>query len=222
MQDRVKLVSMVSVSLLAVATLFGATSLASAAEGCFEKPGREVESGHWYFRTDRVHHRRCWLFEPSQATITPSASAERTPAANANRDEPWYNRFATGVTQTFSPEQKQNSMSSPSTETSQNNISAYSSESPKNSILTNSGSVTKNASPKRSTTPKIVRQDQPAPAPAPTTTGLAGTERRNQTPPQSTPEKDEKQARQLTDTERQLLFEEFLKWYRERGIYGQP
>jgi hypothetical protein len=221
MQDRVKLVSMVSVSLLAAATLLGATLLASAAEGCFEKPGREVEPGHWYFRTDRLHHRRCWFFEPSEATITPSASTDRTPASAANHDESWYNRFALGVAQTFSPEQKQNSMSSPSAENSQNNISAYSSEPPKNSILNNSSSVTKTASPKRSTTPKVARQDQAAFAPPPTTTGLAGTERRNQTP-QSTPEKDEKQARQLTDADRQSLFEEFLKWYRERGIYVQP
>jgi hypothetical protein len=221
MQNRVKLVSMVSVSLLAAATLLGATLLASAAEGCVEKPGREVEQGHWYFRTDRPHHRRCWFFEPSEATSTASASTDRTPAPTANHDEPWYNRFATGVAQTLSPEQKQNSMSGPSAETSQNNISAYSSEPPKTSILNNSGSVTKTASPKRSTTPKIARQDQPASAPPPTTTGLAGAERRNQTP-QSTPEKDEKQARQLTEAERQSLFEEFLKWYRERGIYAQP
>jgi hypothetical protein len=222
MQHRVKLVSMASVSLLAAATLLGATSGASAAEGCFEKPGREVDPGHWYYRTDRLHNRRCWFFEPSEATVTPSASTDRAPAPNANHDEAWYNRFATGVAQTLSPQQKQNSIASPSAETSQNNISAYSSEPPKNGILNTSGSVTKSASPKRSTTPKIVRQDQPALTPPPATTGLASTERRNQTPPQSTAEKDDKQARQLTDAERQSLFEDFLKWYRDRGVYGQP
>jgi hypothetical protein len=213
MQDRVKLVSMVSVSLLAAATLLGATRVASAAERCFEKPGREVESGHWYYRTDRLHHRRCWFVEPAEATVTPSASTDRTPAPNAKNDDPWYNRFATGLVQTFSLAPKQNSTSSPSAETSQNNISAYSSEPPQNSLVNNAGSVSKSASPKRSMIRKIARQDQPQLAPPPTTTGLASSERSQPV---------EKQARQLTDAERQALFAEFLKWYRERGIYGQP
>jgi hypothetical protein len=222
MQHRVtSLVFMVSVSLSAATVLLGATWVASAAEGCFEKPGRDTELGHWYYHTDRLHHRRCWFFEPSEATVTPSASTDRTPAPNANYDSPWYFRFATGIVQTFSAQPKQNSMSSPSAETSQNNISAYSSEPPQGSLLNNSGSLTRTASPKHSTTRKIARQDQPL-APAPTTTGLASTERRNQSPPQNAAEKDEKQARQLTDAERQSLFEDFLKWYRERGIYGQP
>jgi hypothetical protein len=222
MRHRVNsLVFMVSVSLSAAAALLGATSVASAAERCFEKPGRETELGHWYYHTDRLHHRRCWFFEPSEATATPSASTDRTPAPNANSDPPWYFRFATGIAQTFSAEPKQNSMSSPSAETPQNNISAYSSEPPQSSLLNNSGSVTRTASPKHSTPRKIAR-DQPQLAPAPTTTGVASTERRNQLPPQSAAEKDEKQAPQLTDAERQSLFEDFLKWYRDRGIYGQP
>ena len=223
MKHRVdSLVSTVSVSVLTAATLLGASSVASAAEGCFEKPGREVEPGHWYYHTDRLHHRRCWFFEPSEATVTPSASTDRTPAANANYDEPWYSRVATGVAQSFSLAPKQNNMPSLSGETSQNNISAYSSEPPQNSILNNAGSVAKSPSPKRSTTHKIARQDQPQLAPLPMTTGLASTERRSELPPQSTAEKDEKQTRQLGDAERQRLFEEFLKWYRERGIYAQP
>jgi hypothetical protein len=109
-------------------------------------------------------------------------------------------------------------MLNPSAETSQNNISAYSSEPPSNSILNNPGSGTKIAPPKRPTTRKIARQDQLALPP--TTTGVAS--RRNQLPAQNTAEKDDKQARQLTDAERQLLFDQFIKWYRERGIYGEP
>jgi hypothetical protein len=217
-QHRVdSLVSMACVSVLTAATLLGASSVASAADGCFEKPGREVEPGHWYYHTDRLHHRRCWFFEPSEATVTPSPSTDRTPAANANYDEPWYSRVA-GVVQSFSLAPKQNNVSSRFAETSQNNISAYSSEPPQNSILNNSGSVAKTASPKRWTTHKIARQDQPQLAPPPMTTGLASTARRSEL----ANEKDEKQARQLSDAERQSLFEEFLKWYRERGIYAQP
>lgn len=221
MRHRVNsLVFMVSVSVSVAAALLGATSVASAAEGCFEKPGRETELGHWYYHTERLRHRRCWFFEPSEAKVAPSASTDKTPAPNANYDPPWYFRFATGIAQTFSAEPKQNSISSPSAETSQNNISAYSSEPPQSSLLNNSGPVTRTASPKRST--RKIAREQSQLAPAPTTTGLASTERRNQLPPQSAAEKDEKQAPQLTDVERQSLFEDFLKWYRDRGIYGQP
>jgi hypothetical protein len=212
MQHRVNsLVSMVAVSLLAAAMSLCATGLASAAEGCLEKPTREVKPGHWYYTTDRLHHRQCWLFQPSEATST-----DRTPASNANSEEPLFSRFATGIAQGISSEPKHNSMLSPSAETSQKNISSFSSEPPQN------GSVTKTASPKRSMIRKIVRQDQPQLAPPPTTTGLVSAARGDQLPPQTAAEKDDKQAQQLTDAERQLLFEEFLKWYRDRGIFGQP
>jgi hypothetical protein len=220
MQHRVNsLGPVVFVLLLAAAMLLGPTRVASAAEGCFEKPGRDVNTGHWYYRSDRLRHRRCWFFEPSQATA--SAAADRTPAQNATNEVPWLYRFAAGLVG-FSFEPKQNSISSSSADTSQNNIAAFSSEPPQNSIVNNSGSATKTASPKRSLTRKIARQDQPQLAPPPTTTGVASTQQPDQSPPQSTAEKDEKQARQLTDAERQSLFQEFLKWYRDRSVFGQP
>src|SRR5215475_9120592 len=104
MQHRVSsLVSMVAVSLLAATTLLGATSVASAAEECLDKPGQEVEPGHWYYRTDRLHGRRCWFFASSRTTLTPSASTDRMPAPNANHDDPWYSGLATGIVQGFSP-----------------------------------------------------------------------------------------------------------------------
>lgn len=221
MRHRVNsLVSMVFVSLLAAAMVPGATRVASAAEGCIEKPGREVKQGHWYFRSDRLHHRRCWFFE-SSATATPSASTDRTPAANA-KPESWLNLFAAGATQNANSEPKQSGTLSPSAQTSQDNISAFSPEPPQTGIPNSSGAVMKTAPPKRLLTRKIVRQDQPQLAPPPTTTGLAGTERPDQLPTQTAAEKDDKQAQQLTDAERQALFEEFLKWYRSRAIFGQP
>jgi hypothetical protein len=213
------LASVLFVRLLAAAMLLGATRVASAAEGCFDKPGREVNPGHWYYHSDRLHHRRCWFFEPSEP-VTPTASTDRTPAQNAN-EVPWVYRFAAGIVG-FSFEPKQNSISSSSADTSQNNISSFSAEPPQNGILNNSGSVTKTASPKRSLIHKIARQDQPQLTPAPTTTGVASMQRPEQLPAQSAAEKDEKQAGQLTDAERQSLFREFLKWYRDRGVFGQP
>jgi hypothetical protein len=205
------LVSMVFASSLAAAMLLGATWAALAAEGCIDKPDREVkQAGHWYYYYDRVHHRRCWFFETSEATVSPRPATERTPAPNADSEQSWFSRFATGLTQTFSPEPKQNS------------ISAFSSEQPQNGISDNSSSVMKTTSPKRLRTTKIARRDQPQIVPPPTTNGLANTEQRDQLPLQRTTEKDQKQTRQLTATERQELFEEFLKWYMDRGIFGQP
>jgi hypothetical protein len=217
MQHRLdSLLSIALVSLLAAATLLCATGLASAAEGCIEKPTPEVKQGHWYYNTERLHQRRCWFFKPSEATVTPSASPDRTAAPNANYEEPWLHLFGTGSAQSISSEPRQNSMSSPSAESSQNSISSFSSEPP------HSGSITKTASPRRSLTHKSAKQEQPQLAPPPMTTGFVGTERRDQLPLQSTAEKDEKQEPQLTDAERQALFDEFLNWYRDRAIFGQP
>jgi hypothetical protein len=213
------LASALFVRLLAAAMLLGATRVASAAEGCFDKPGREVNPGHWYYHSDRLHHRRCWFFEPSEP-VTPTASTDHPPVQNAN-EVPWVYRFAAGIVG-FSFEPKQNSISSSSADTSQNNISSFSAEPPQNGILNNSGSVTKTASPKRSLIHKIARQDQPQLTPPPTTTGVASIQRPEQLPAQSAAEKDDKQARQFTDAERQSLFQEFLKWYRDRGVFGQP
>jgi hypothetical protein len=217
------LVSMVFAGSLAAAMLLGATWAALAAEECIDKPGRDVkQAGHWYYYYDRVHHRRCWFFETSEATISPRPSAERTPAPNADSEQSWFSRFAADVAQTFSSGPKQNNISAVSPEPPQNSISSFSSEPPQNGISFTSSSVTKTASPKRPRTAKIARQEQPQMVPPPTTDGLASTEQRDQLPPQRTTEKDEKHTRQPTDAERQALFEDFLKWYRDRSIFGQP
>lgn len=216
------LVSAVFVSSLAAAMLLGPTRVASAADECFEKPEREVKAGHWYYYADRVHHRRCWFFEPSQATVSQRPSTERTPAPNADSQQSWLSRFATGVTQTFSSEPKQNGISTVSPESPQNNISAYSSDPPQTGVSDNSGAVTRTASPRRLRNNKSARREQPQIASTPTTNGLASTERHDQLPPQRITEKDEKQTGPLTPGERQELFEDFLKWYRDRSVFGRP
>ena len=216
------LVSTIFASSLAAAMWLGPTWVASAAEGCLDKPDREVkQAGHWYYYYDRVHHRRCWFFETSEATASPRPSAERTPTANADSQQSWFSRFATGVAQTFSPEPRQSGISARSPDPSQNRISAFSSDPPQTGISDNSSSVTKTASAKHPRTNRIARREQPQIAPAPTTNGLAGTERRDQSPPQATTEKDEKRTGQFTAAEREALFEDFLKWYQDKSIFGR-
>lgn len=219
------LVSTIFAGSLAAAMWLGPTWVASAADGCLDKPDREVkQAGHWYYYYDRVHHRRCWFFEASEATGNPRTSADRTPAPNVDSQQSWFSRLATGVTQTFSPEQRQNSISPLSSEQSQNSIpqngiSAFSSDPPQNGISDNPGSATKTASPKRPRASKVARREQIVPPP--TTNGLASTDPRDQSPLQTAAEKDEKQAGQLTAAERQALFEDFLKWYRDRSVFGR-
>jgi hypothetical protein len=54
--------------------------------------------------------------------------------------------------------------------------------------------------------------------PPPATNGVAIVERKNQLTGNG--EKNEKPAPQFTDAERQALFDDFLKWYRDRGVFG--
>jgi hypothetical protein len=58
-------------------------SPAAAGEACVGAPNRHADSGgHWYYRVDRVHHRRCW-YQKSYAT-TPSR--ESSGGADASSD----------------------------------------------------------------------------------------------------------------------------------------
>jgi hypothetical protein len=221
-------VSMLLAGSLAVAAWLGSTGVASAADECFEKPGREAGAGHWYYYSDRVHHRRCWFFEPSKTTAGPRESAQQTPAPSADPDQSWFSRFTAGLAQPFSQEPKQNSISGSSAQSSQNgipsqnSISSFSSDQPQNGISDNPGSATKTASPRRPKSNKIAKREQQQVLPPPTTNGLGGAEQRDQLPPQRTSEKDEKQAPPLSAAEHQQLFEDFLKWYRDRSIFGRP
>ncbi len=195
---------------LAAAVLFG-PNWAAAAGGCIEKPDQEVnQAGHWYYHVDRVHHRRCWYFETLEATVSPPSSADRVLAPNADSQQSWFSRFAAELAKTFSSEPKQSS------------ISAFSSELPQNSILDNSSTVTKTTSPNHPRTNKIASRERSQIEPPATTNGVASAERRDQLLPQRTAEKDEKHTPQLTAAERQALFDDFLKWYMDRSIFGRP
>jgi hypothetical protein len=66
-------------------------------------------------------------------------------------------------------------------------------------------------SPKHLRTNKIVSRERSQTKPPPATNSVANAERHEQLPGNG--EKNEKPTPQLTDTERQALFDDFLKWY---------
>jgi hypothetical protein len=203
------LVSAAFIGSLAAAMLLCPNWAAWAAGECISRPDQEAnQPGHWYYYVDRVQHRRCWFFEP-KATVNPLSSADRVPAPNTDSQQSWFSRFASDVAKTFSSEPQQTS------------ISAFSSEPPQTSIPDNSTTSTKFTSSKHSRTSKMASRErsQIEPPPPPATSGVASTERQ-ELPQQANAEKNEKRSPQLSDAERQALFDDFLKWYRDRSIFG--
>jgi hypothetical protein len=188
---------------LAAAVVLGLSWVASAAaDGCVEKPNLEInQAGHWYYYVDRVHHRRCWFFETSRATISPPS--DRVAAANADPQPSWFSRFTAGVTQTLSPEPQQNIPQ-------------------QSSVLDNSSTVTTTILPRYSRTNKIARREPPQIVPTPATNGVASAERHDQSLPQPAVGKDEEHPPQLTTADRETLFQDFLKWYIDRNVFGRP
>jgi hypothetical protein len=65
----------------AIATIANPATLA-AADSCLAKPDlRANQGGHWYYRYDRVNHRRCW-YQASQSETRSAAPASTTAAEN--------------------------------------------------------------------------------------------------------------------------------------------
>jgi hypothetical protein len=132
------------------------------------------------------------------------------PAPNTDSQQSWFSRFASDVAKTFSVEPQQTS------------ISSFSSEPPQTGIPDNSSTATKLTSSRHFRTNKTARRErsQIDPPPSPATSGVASTERQDQLPQQANAEKNEKRSPQLSDADRQALFDDFLKWYRDRSIFG--
>jgi hypothetical protein len=55
-----------SAKVLAAMVVTITTYPAFAADTCLTKPNLRADGGHWYYRYDRVNHRRCWYQEGSQ------------------------------------------------------------------------------------------------------------------------------------------------------------
>jgi hypothetical protein len=241
---------------------------AGEASECVRKPDRSVnQAGHWH---SRVHHRRCWSFEPPNATVGPAASADRGPALNTDSQPSWFSGLTTGLAKTFLRQPQQSGAQ-------QSSISSSYSQSPQNTVVDNSIAVTtvrsevvlragpgadfsaighvpggtelemtdciggwcqvefngiagfvgaadlgnvtairrssarraenrKLSSPKHLRTNKMVSRERLQTKWPPATNGVASA-----LPGDG--EKNEQPAFQLTDTGRQALFDDFLKWY---------
>jgi hypothetical protein len=206
------LVSAVFESSLAAAMFLCLNWDAEAASECVGKPDLSVsQAGHWHYHVDRVHHARCWFFEPSKATVSQAGSADHVPAQKTDSQQSWFSRLTTVLAKSFSKQPQQSSVQ-------QSSILAYSSEPPQNTVVDGSIVVTMLTSPKHPRTNKIVSRERSQTKPPPATSGAANAERHNQFPGNG--EKNEKPARQLMDTERQALFDDFLKWYQDRSVFG--
>jgi hypothetical protein len=179
-------------------------SPAGAASECVGKPDRSVnQAGHWSYYVDCVHHRRCWYFEASKATVSPAASADRGRPGTRIPKESWFSRLTTNLAKTFSKQPQQSSVQ-------QGSISAYSSEPPQNTVVNDSIIVTKHFA-ETSKDQQIVSRERSRIEPPPPTNGVANAERHDQLPGNG--QKNEKPTHQLTDSERQTVFDDFLKWY---------
>jgi len=77
------------------------------------------------------------------------------------------------------------------------------------------------ASPRSPSAGKVSRQPQAAPSPASTTTGDASAGRRDQTQPVVTGKDEEQPPLPLNVAERESLFQDFMKWQRERAVFGE-
>jgi len=187
---------------LAAAAPLGLNPTASLAAECLESPDlRVIEPGHWYYHSDRTQNRRCWYFEPAEATTNAAAPAAPVATANEDSQQSLLARVAAGLSQTFSAPPPQR-------------------ETQSDSIPANSGEAAQTISPKPAKPNKTVRRKQPDIAPPPTTTGSAAAERRDP-PRQPAADRNDKDPPPNVAA-REALFQDFMKWQLERNVFGRP
>jgi hypothetical protein len=189
---------------------------ASAAAECLENPDlRVADPGHWFYHFDRTLNRRCWHFAPTEeaATANPSAPvAAPAPAAAAEDNRPsFFSRFATGLSETFSPPQAP--------------PQAQPQPQP-NAAQDSSGEAAQAVAPKpprrnKTAVQERPHEERPHEARPPTTTGAAAAEHHDQPPP-SAAASDDKHDSPLNVADREALFQDFMKWQMERSMFGRP
>lgn len=188
---------------LAAAAFLG-NATASSAAGCLENPHPNTAGrGHWYYRSDRTQHRRCWFFVPAEEVTadTPAPSTPPAPTAGDDYQQSWLSFLMPGLLQPPSPPPQP--MEAPQAQP--------------DPIPDRSNEATQAISPKPARRTKTARRERPQMAPPPTTTGAA--ERRDQ-PKQSAG--DEKQPSPLNEADRESLYQDFLKWQMDRHLFGRP
>jgi hypothetical protein len=187
---------------LAAAALLGLNTTASSATECLENPHlRTAEPGHWYYRSDRTQHRRCWFFVPREETADTPVSAPPEATVGDDSRQSWLSFFMPSFLQPPSPPVQQ--MEVPQT--------------PPSTIPDRSGEATQTISSKPAKRDKTVRRERQQIAPPPTTTGAAD---RHDQPKQRA--SDEKQDSPLNEVDRESLFQDFIKWQLDRNLFGRP
>jgi len=186
---------------LAAAALLGLNTTASSTPECLENPHlKTADPGHWYYRSDRTQHRRCWFFVPAEVTAdTPVSAPPAATAGDASRQS-WLS-FLPSFLQPLSPPQQQMDVS----------------QTQPNTIPDKSGGATQTISRKAARHNKMVQRERPQFAPPPTTTGAV--DRRDQ-PKQSA--SGEKHDSPLKEGDRETLFQDFLKWQLDRNLFSRP
>ena len=187
---------------LVAAAILGLDATASAAADCLENPDlRITQPGRWYYHSDRTQNRKCWYFQPAEVgPPEATAGASASPPATAGREDSQQSllsRFATELTQSFHSQPQQR-------------------ESQQNSIPNNSVEATQTIAIRPAKPNGTARRDRPRIAPPPTTTGAA-----QHSPPQPPAvDNNEKHEPPPNVAERELLFQDFVKWQMERDVFG--
>ena len=190
------------VGTLAAAALLGLNATAASAAECAENPDlRAANPGHWYYRSDRTWHRRCWFFIPAEAIADPPVSAPPVSTVGDYSLQSLLSYFTAGYSQLPSPPPQQMGVLQTQPYT----------------IPGRSGEATQTISPRPARLNRTVRRERPQIAPPPVTTGAAV---RHDQPEQSP--SSEKQDLPLNEADREVLFRDFVKWQLDRNLFGRP
>jgi (2Fe-2S) ferredoxin len=89
--------SAVSAKLLAAVIVTIAHHPAFAADTCLTKPNLQADQGgHWYYRVDRVNHRRCWYQQASGMQVPGAESLPASPPPTA-RPQPSFSSWLASI-----------------------------------------------------------------------------------------------------------------------------
>jgi len=74
------LVTRVSAGFVVAVIALGVNEAAPATETCIEQPSRQpAEGAHWYYRSDRANHRKCWFLGDAGTRLPETPSAQPVP-----------------------------------------------------------------------------------------------------------------------------------------------
>jgi hypothetical protein len=176
-------VRVVSASLLGTLTVLGLNGAVLAAGTCIVGP---KAGGHWYYRVDRVNHRKCWYV--TEAGLKTHGEPTPSPTSTPNSTlSSWFTSLGAG------PPLPASAGGQPST--------------------TRESRVSPAAASEALKVAHAVPKERPSPARRPETKGAATAERNQQSPSRLSAEHSEQVNSQPPEQAAQdALFLEFLRW----------